>query len=114
MVWFSQLPGPAPAVSWIVDPLRAIALRAAFMQRNAVFQICRMPGWSAALGCALLYEPQNRALELGFSDRMLGDHPGSFRSIFARDVLGGPAMAGNDLTQSRGVLPMDSFHARHV
>ena len=34
--------------------------------------------------------------------------------MFAGKVLGGPAMVGNNLTQSRGVLQMERFHAGDI
>ena len=104
-------PGTREAVAWIVDGLRAEALRAAFIKRDAIFEIGGMPGRDAALFDAVFHEAQGGAHEFGFADGVLHDEPGSFGAVGSGKVGAGPAVVGDDLSESRSIFDVNGFHA---
>ena len=104
-------PGTREAFAWIVDGLRAEALRAGFIKRDAIFEIGGMPGRDAALFDAVFHEAQGGAHEFGFADGVLRDEPGSFGAVGSSKVVAGPAVVGDDLSESRSIFDVNGFHA---
>src|SRR5437763_4047575 len=72
-VRIAQFPGTGASVSRIVDPLRSETLRAPFVQRDAILQICSVPSRNRS-GCgAIIDQKQYCTLELRLYYGMLSD-----------------------------------------
>ena len=89
----------------------AEALRAAFEESDAVFEISGMPGGDAALADAGSNEAQGRAHEFRFADGMLRDEPGGFGAVGSGEVFGGPAVLGDEFAKTRGIFDVHGLHA---
>ena len=90
--------------------MRAIALRAAFEQRDAVFEIGGVPGGNTFVCDGNAYKLQDPAAETGFSDGMLRDEPGGFGAVRTGKVLRGPTMERDEFPEPRGILEVNGFH----
>ena len=107
-------PGTQETVAGIVDALRAEALRAAFVESDAVLEKSGVPGRDPALFDACLNEAKCSTHELRCTDGMLRDEPGSFGAVGSDAVFGGPAVLGDKFAKARGIFDVDGFHAEVV
>ena len=113
-VGIGQRPGLREPVARIIDPLRAIALRAAFEERDAIFEICGMPGRHALVFHSDADELQDIANESRFADGVLRDEPGRFRAVGTGLIFAGPAMPGDEFAEAGGVFHVNRFHPRMI
>ena len=110
----AQFPGTGAAVAWIIEPLRTISLWTAFVHRDPVFQISRMPRRNAPGGRTFVEQAQDVLLKIRFSDRVLGDDPCRFGAVLSGNILCGPTMLGDYLAKPDGIFDVDRFHAGNV
>src|SRR5215469_17686448 len=107
MVGLGEPPWTSASILRGIDPLGPEALRAAFVESDAVFQVSSVPGRAMAGSRAIPQQMQDFALKVRLADSMLSDQPCRLGSVFAGDVFSGPAVFGDQLAEARGMLDMD-------
>lgn len=109
-----EFPRPNPAIHRIIQPLCPVALRAALVHGDSVFEVRGVPTGNAALFCGTLQEQEALSLKCGTANRMLGNQPGCFGSILAYRLLIRPAMEVYQLAKTLSIPDVHSLHSRNI
>ena len=111
---FGKRARASASITRIVHPLTAVALRATLLYSDAVFEIRRVPGGTSPLGNTGVQQLKRVTLKVRFTDRVLNNDPCRLGAILPGNIFRRPAMQLDQLAQARGILNVDTFHARNV
>src|SRR5579863_3571198 len=114
MLGIGERPRADATVPRVIQPLRAVTLRTAFLHGDAIFEIRGVPAGDATLGGAGVEQLKDAPLEGRLADRVLSDQPGRLGAVLSRDVLGGPAVQLDQFAQPRRIPAVDFLHAWDV